>query len=190
MDVIDKFKNLIQWKSIRKTQLFVFFTTLGLIAVYLLGKDLTFIAVLTAEMAYGFRYYKRLLHWNDKVLTFIIRYFVIDVLEFSDCSCCHEFFNKYAKDEQVVSNFAKKFSEFLEKHLEIKTPEHLWRENFKFDKIFELLRFSDRRIIVPFYEEKRKPTGPYLIAYFLLSTPSDYYYHNLKKLTESTASKH
>lgn len=189
VDIVDKFKNLIQWKSKRKTELFVFFTILGLIAVYLLGKDPTFIIFLTSEFAYGYRYYKRLLRWNEKVITFIIRYFVIDVLGYSECSCCHEFFNAYANDELVVVNFAKKFSEFLEKHLEIKTPEHLWRENFKFDKIFELLRFSDRRIIVPFYEEKRKPTTPYLMTYFLFTTPSDYYYHNLRKLTEPATHK-
>jgi hypothetical protein len=189
VDAFDKFKNLFGWKSKRKTELFLFISILAVVAIRLLGLDLAFLLYLAGEFQYGYFYYKRMLKWNEKVLTFLIRYFVIDVLEYSDLSCCHEFFNKYESDEIVIANFAKKFSEFIELHLDIKTPEQLWRENFKFAKIFEILRFSNRRIILPFYEEKRKPKSSILFVFFLFSTPSDYYYYNLRKLEKANSPK-
>lgn len=182
VDFFDKVKNLFFWKNHRKTELFVFFALFGSLFLLLVGKEIAFLLYIAMRYHYGLNYFKRIKDWNQKVLTFLLKYFVIDILEQGDLTCCHEFFNKYASDEVVISNFAKKFSEFLEKHLDIKTPEHLWKENFKHTLIMEILTYSNRRIILPFYEEKRKPSTAYLMGYFLFTTPSDFYYYNLEQL--------
>lgn len=179
IDFFEKAKNIFLWRDYRKTQLFIFmFLVLTLVLVFV-GKELTFILICLFRLVYDRNYYRRVRLWNEKVLNFLIDYFIQKEYPYYEGSI-QDFFLINAADEQFKFLFSRKFSEFVLKQLDVKTEENFWRDKFSVAAIMQQLHFSSSRILLNFYEEKRKPNLRFLSYYFWFSTPSDFYYHNLE----------
>ena len=181
IDYFEKVKNLIMWKNYRKTEACVFYFISLSAVLYFTNKEAAFVYWVIVRTYYGHDYYKRLKVWNEKVITFLVRYFINDILE-KETETAEEFFVRARLDLTIILDFSKKFNLFVEKWLDIKLPDEFWKNHFSLEQIVEELLYSQKRIILPFYEEKRKPGMTDMMINFLYSTPSDYYYYMQSKV--------
>lgn len=176
IDFFEKFKNIVLWRNYRKTEAYVFYFVSVSIVFYFFNKESAFVYWICFRVWYGVNYYRRLRIWNENVLNFLIRFFISDVLEWESDTAENYFIKNQTQISSLLS-FSKKFSEFIEKWLDVKTPEDFWKNHFQLEQIVFELMYSHKRIILPFYEEKRKPAMNDMMLNFLYSTPSDYYYY-------------
>lgn len=180
VDYVEKVINIILWKNKRKTEITLFMLIISCLAIYLFSLRILYFVYVGMRFVYGYGYFTRVKKWNEKIIAFLIPYFIIHVLGYKNVTCCHEFFKKYENDDEIKTHFSKKFSESIYKWLSIKTDEMYWKEYFRYEEIHKILVHSEKRYSVPFYPEVKKPGFSYQSTFFLLSTPSDFYFVNVK----------
>jgi hypothetical protein len=188
IDYFEKFKNIALWKNYRKTEASVFYFVAAGALLYFTSKEAAFVYWICFRVWYGYDYYKRVQTWNRNVIEFLVRYFISDILEFEG-GTAEDFFAKNRTSLTELITFSKEFAKFVEKWLDVKLPEDYWKNHFSLEQITEELIYSHKRIILPFYEEKRKPAMFDMLVNFLYSTPSDYYYYIQQKVMSGTSVK-
>lgn len=179
VDYAEKFKNILLWKNKRKSELTFFCVIIGSLLIHFVSAEVLVTVYIVTRFMFCFGYFTRVKQWNQKVIDFLVPYFVSQILGYRDFDNCQDFFTQYENNDEVMTKFSKKFSEFVYKCFNIKTEEGYWKEHFRFDEIRRVLLHSSFRLVVPIYEEKRKPGVPEQLLNFLMSTPSDFYYQNL-----------
>ena len=189
IDIFDKTKNLLSWKDRRKTTLFLFFMILGLLAVFSLGVKVLVLLYVVSRYIYGRRYFKRVGIWNRRVLEFLLEHFAHDVMSFPADRSIDQFFEDKGSSPQSIEQTSIAFSKFLQNVADLTISSKIWNDKFSKEGIIKELWSSNRRIILPIFEEKRPPSYSYLIGYFVQSTPSDMYYSYLVDRLASKKSK-
>lgn len=185
VDFFEKIKNIFLWRSYRKTEASIFYLiSLGMV-LYFTSKEAAFVYWVSYRVWYGRNYYRRILKWNTEVLYFLINYFISDHLGF-ETGTAEEFFIKNRTSLAEIMAFSKEFSKFVEKWLDVKLTEDYWKNHFSLEEIVNELLYSHKRIILPFYEEKRKPGFTDQMQNFIYSTPSDLYYALREKAIAGT----
>ena len=180
VDYLEKIINIFKWRNKRKSEVTLFILVISCLAIYLFTVQKLYVVYVGMRFFYGYGYFTRVKKWNQKVLAFIIPYFIVQVLGQKSVVSCNDFFKANENNDEVKAIFSKKFSECIYTWLNIKTDENYWKEYFRFEEIYELLLHTEKRVTVPFYEEIKKPGLSYKATFFLLTTPSDFYGVNVK----------
>lgn len=178
LDVFEKVKNLVTWKDYRKTQVFFFAIVIIFTSLFLFGKNKSFIFFQFLTFYFDFNYYKRVRVWNKRVIMYFLDFFREREYPNSESSL-QTFFANAPETDLFKATFSRKFSQYLHKYLDIKTEDTYWLDKISIEAICSELNFSSYRLIFSLFEEKRKPNIKYQLTYFLFSTPTDFYYHNL-----------
>lgn len=179
VDYVEKFKNILLWKNKRKSELTFFCLIIGSLLIHFVSAEILMAIYIVTRFIFGFNYFTRVKQWNQKVIDFLVPYFVCQILGYREFENCQDFFAQYENNDDLMTKFSKKFTEFVYKCFNIKTSDNYWKEHFRFEEIKRVLLHSSFRLVVPIYEEKRKPGTAEQLLNFLMSTPSDFYYQNL-----------